>query len=59
MTLMTGKRIRYAVLVAMVAMTPLITIQMLGVAYQRKLSKASVTEQVLPVEEDDDDILDL
>jgi len=45
--------------VAMVAMTPLITIQMLGVAYRRKLSKASVTEQVLPVEEDDDDIIDL
>jgi len=43
--------------VAMVAMTPLITIQMLGVAYQRKLKAAPVTEQVLPVE--DDDIIDL
>jgi len=46
--------------VAMVAMTPLITIQLLGVAYQRKLKKAPVTEQtVLPVEEDEDDIIDL
>jgi len=45
--------------VAMVAMTPLITIQMLGVAYQRKLKAAPHTEQPLPVEEDDDDIIDL
>ena len=46
--------------VAMVAMTPLITIQLLGVAYQRKLKRAPVTEQtVLPVEEDEDDIIDL
>ena len=47
--------------VAMVAMTPLITIQLLGVAYQRKLKKSAVTtEQVLPeVEDDDDDIIDL
>ena len=44
--------------VAMVAMTPLITIQMLGVAYQRKLKAVPVTEQTLPVEEDDD-IIDL
>ena len=41
-------------------MTPLITIQLLGVVYQRKLKRAPVTEQtVLPVEEDEDDIIDL
>ena len=46
--------------VAMVAMTPLITIQLLGVAYQRKLKKSAVTtERVLPEVEDDDDIIDL
>ena len=47
--------------VAMVAMTPLITIQLLGVAYQRKLKKSAVTtEQALPeMEDDDDDIIDL
>ena len=45
--------------VAMVAMTPLITIQLLGVAYQRKLKKSAVTTgQVLP-EVEDDDIIDL
>ena len=47
--------------VAMVAMTPLVTIQLLGVAYQRKLKKSAVTtEQALPeMEDDDDDIIDL
>ena len=42
--------------VAMVAMTPLITIQLLGVAYQRKLKKTAVVEEALPVEDDDDEI---
>ena len=40
--------------VAMVAMTPLITIQLLGVAYQMKLNKAPLAQ---PVEEDE--IIDL
>ena len=44
--------------VAMVAMTPLITIQLLGVAYQRKLKKSDVAEQAQP-EAEDDDIIDL
>ena len=43
---------------AMVAMTPLITIQLLGVAYQRKLKKTPLAEQTVPVAEDDD-IIDL
>ena len=43
--------------VAMVAMTPLITIQLLGVAYQMKLKRAPQAEQALP--EVDDEIIDL
>ena len=42
-----------------VAMTPLITIQLLGVAYQRKLKKTATVEEALPVEDDDDEIIDL
>ena len=44
--------------VAMVAMTPLITIQCLGIAYRMKLKKAPPVEQTVPVAEDDD-IIDL
>jgi len=44
-------------LVAMVAMTPLITIQLLGVAYQLKLRKAPHVETAVP--EEDDEIIDL
>jgi hypothetical protein len=42
--------------VAMVAMTPLLTIQMLGLVYQRKLKKAGV-EEVPQVA--DEEIVDL
>ena len=41
----------------MLAMTPLITIQLLGVAYQLKLKQVPRTEQ--PVPEVDDEIIDL
>ena len=44
--------------VAMVAITPLVTIQLLGVAYQRKLKKTPAAEQPLAAAEDDD-IIDL
>ena len=41
--------------VAMVAMTPLLTIQMLGLVYQRKLKKAGTEAPVMM----DDEIVDL
>ena len=44
--------------VAMVAMTPLITIQLLGVAYQWKLKKTPRVEQTVPAAEDEE-IIDL
>ena len=44
-------------LVAMVAMTPLITIQLLGVAYQMKLKKTPHAE--VAAAEEDDEIIDL
>lgn len=37
--------------VAMVAMTPLLTIQLLGLAYQWKLRRAAAPEAVVPEEE--------
>ena len=43
--------------VAMVAMTPLITIQLLGVVYQLKLRKSEPIEPSIPVE--DNEIIDL
>ena len=43
--------------VAMVAMTPLITIQVLGVVYQLKLKRSRQTGRTAP--EVDDEIIDL
>jgi hypothetical protein len=52
-------------LVALVAMTPLIAIQVLGLVYKTKQSKAAKAEQAMAEEvvvadvSDDDDIIDL
>ena len=45
--------------VAMVAMTPLLTIQMLGLIYKWKLKRAAVAEEVQPAVMDEDEIIDL
>ncbi len=46
-------------MVAMVAMTPLITIQVLGVVYQHKLKKAKSHVEVPSVTTPDEDVIDL
>lgn len=46
-------------IVAMVAMTPLLTIQMLGLVYKRKLKKEAVSAEVPEVPVEEDEIIDL